>query len=138
MRWLGLLGLLAVGACAANQPTNTVWEKPDGTIVGQREMRSAILACGSEMADRVYGQQTPYPVGSEPWVQENFQIQASPAYGLMSKPELNTCLASLGYIRAAAPVGEGSSLPPAALPAQEIVPRITQPPGPLTDAPTGW
>ncbi len=119
MRWLGLLVLFVVGACAANQQTASVWQKSDGTPVGPREMRSALLACGNEMADRVYAQQTPYPLGSEGWVQQNWQIEDSSAYGLMSNPEVYVCLHSFGYTRVETSVGEGSSIPP---------PRVTRPP----------
>jgi hypothetical protein len=135
MRWLSLVGLLAVAACAANEQATSVWQKPDGTPVGQREMQSAMLACGAVMADRVYAQQTPYPFGSEAWVQQNAQIQASPAYGMMSTAEINVCLHSFGYNRVALAVGSGSSVPPASEAIDASPPRVVQPPGPLARPP---
>jgi hypothetical protein len=127
MRWLGLVSLVAVAACAANPPSKSVWEKPDGTVVGANEMQAALIACGEEMADRVYFQQTPVTLGSEAWVQQNWQIQDSPAYGLMSKPEVNVCLHSFGYNRVVEAVGEGSSTPPALAPAATKPPYVTTP-----------
>ena len=114
MRRLALLGLLALGACAADQQTASVWQKVDGTRVPPAELQSAKLACGHTTANQVYSQQTPPTTGgSDQWAQENWAMQDSPGYGRMSSAELNSCLESLGYNRVAVPaVGEGSSVPP--------------------------
>ena len=116
MRQLGLIGLLALGACAAQPQIEALWQKSDGQPVPPAEMRSAMLACGQNMANQVYYTQTPPPTGSvDNWIQQNWQLENSPSYGQMSNPEVGSCLQSLGYVRvvqSAAEIGSGSSVPP--------------------------
>jgi hypothetical protein len=111
MRLLALAALIALAACAPEQPPR-VWYRPDGTPVSYAQMHTALLACGAQLAPAPAAVPPLPPPAQEGWAHVYDQLGDSPGFGRISDAEIAACFHSYGY-RSEAIEATGSSLPPA-------------------------
>jgi hypothetical protein len=97
MRWISLVALVLLGACASTGPgQSTNWVRPNGTVLNPDEAQQASATCIGQMSNQ---SDTQAAASTTPGASQAFnrQVQNSSAAEAPSSAEINTCMNSRGY-----------------------------------------